>query len=442
MKRWKNRIAAALLPALLLSLCGCAMTVDQMYVPPRRSEAYNNLQSVMDDVMGSMEYSAPLTGENQQTVQMADLTGDGVQEVILFAKGSSEKPLQIVVFQRHDEEYSVLTTIESTGTAFEQVEYVQMDGQPGLEMVVGRQVSDQVLRNVSVYRISDSGQEQLMNANYRYFLTCDLDQNGRKDLLVICPGRTETDNAIAELFTVEKDGVQRSAESVLSRPVTHLKRTATGGLHGGKAAVFVASVVDESAIITDVFALIDGVLTNVSFSNESGTSVSTLSNYYVYADDIDGDGEIELPSLVDMLSPNPMERSVREQLIRWYAMAPDGSEVDKLYTYHNFLQGWYMELGPESAERICVVPEEGGSYSFCLWSRDGSQLMKMWSVYILTGDERSAEAVENDRFVLLKTDTVVYAGRLEEGALEYGVTREQLIESFHLIQSDWKTGEM
>ena len=49
---------------------------------------------------------------------------------------------------------------------------------------------------------------------------------------------------------------------------------------------------------------------------------------------------------------------------------------------------------------------------------------------------------KDGRFVLLKTDNVVYAARLEDGALEAGITQDKLINSFFLIQSDWKTGEM
>ena len=41
-------------------------------------------------------------------------------------------------------------------------------------------------------------------------------------------------------------------------------------------------------------------MTNVTFSNDSGTSIQTMRNFYVYADDIDNDGVVELPSLLTM----------------------------------------------------------------------------------------------------------------------------------------------
>ncbi len=423
-------------------LAGCVMTVDQMYVPPRRSESYQNLQAVMDEVLGTMTYCAPIAGENQQSVQMADLNGDGVNEVVVFLKKNDDHPLKIYIFQLLDGEYAYLSSIESTGTAFDQVEYIQMDGEPGMELVVGRQVSDQVMRNVTVYRFPGGQPEQMMTVNYRKFLTLDMNHDGMGDLFVLRPGPMDTDNGIAELYSCNGGTVAKSAEVMLSQPVTQLKRIMTGSLHDGHRAVFAASMVDESAIVTDVFAVVEDKLTNVSTSNESGTSVKTLRNYYVYSEDIDHDGVLELPSLITTHMPEPAHPSEREHFLRWYAIGSDGSEHNKRYTYHNYLQGWYMELNENYISRLFVLTEDLGKFSFCLWDKNYETMQKVWTVYVLTGDERSNQAVEEGRFVLLKTDTVVYAGHLEPVAADLGITPDKLTNSFFLIQSDWKTGEM
>ncbi len=443
MKIFKRMLCAAVSAALTISLSGCVMTVDQMYVPPRRSESYKNLQAIMDEYMDGLVYCAPNTGENQQSVQMADLTGDGIKEVMVFVKGSDEHPLKVLIFRLKGDAYEPLAVIEASGTAFDQVEYIQLDGAPGLEMVVGRQVSDQVLRNVTVYHFPGGQPEQMLTVNYQKFLTLDMNEDGRGDLFVLRPGRTDTDCGIVELYSAPDGTVVRSAEVSLSQPVGQLKRIMTGSLQDGERAVFVASTVDAGTIVTDVYAMVEGELTNVSMSNESGTSVKTVRNYYVYAEDIEGDGVLELPSLIPMRLPTEgrtMEE--REHLIRWYALGADGSEYDKRFTYHNYLQGWYMELDGALVGRLCVVPEDTGRFAFCLWDRDYEELAKLWTVYVLTGEDRSNLAVEDGRFVLLKTDTVVYAAFLEEAAVEAEFTQEDLIDSFFLIQSDWKTGEM
>ena len=322
------------------------------------------------------------------------------------------------------------------------MDYIQLDGEPGLELVVGCQVSEQVLRNVSVYRFSSGQPEQLMTVNYQKYLTLDMNRDGLGDLFVLRPGRTEGDCGIVELYSMPGGTLARSAEVTLSQSVGQLKRIMTGSLHDGENAVFVASIVDAGTIVTDVYALVGGALTNVSMSNESGTSVKTVRNYYVYAEDIDGDGVLELPSLISMHAPTLERSGEREHLIRWYALAADGSEHDKRFTYHNYLQGWYMELDQKFVDRFCVVPEDTGRFAFCLWDRSFTQLRKLWTVYVLTGEDRSSIAAEGGRFQLLKTDSVVYACLLEEDGRKLGFTEEYLTNSFFLIQSDWKTGEM
>lgn len=438
----KKRILILLLAAVTLFLSGCQIpTVDQMYRVPKRPQSYNDLQSVIDAAMGEMEYSAPRAGEHQQTVQMADLDGDGIREYLLYAKGDGDKPLQILIFAQQGSGYVLLDRVGCAGASFDLVEYVQMDGTGGMEIVVGCKISEQVPRSVSVYTLADGVIQQVLSTNYTKFLSCDLDNDALAELLVLRPGESNADDGIAELYGMEKGTMERSNEVKLSGPAEKLKRVITGRLHGGIPAVFAASAVDESAIITDVYALIDGVFTNISLSNESGTSVQTLRNYYVYADDIDEDGEVELPSLITMEPLHQQGNTDKQYLIRWYAIGADGSETDKMHTYHNYAGGWYLELDPQWTDRISVSLD-ANAYSFFLWDPEYRQPQKIFSIYALRGQDREEQAVVDNRFAVYKGDSVIYAARLEVASGALRITRDDLIKNFHLIRQDWKTGEM
>ena len=267
-----------LLAALLFT--GCMPTVDEMYYPPKRSDDYNDFQSVIDGAMSDLEYCAPLSGENQQAVQNADLDGDGTQEYLLYAKGNTEHPLRILVFRENDDTFEHVQTIENTGAAFEQVEYVRMDREGGMEIVVGSQVADQVARSVTVYQFDrQMNVSTLVTTNCTKFLTVDLDADGRTELFVLRPGQTETDNGSAELYGIDNGILERSNEVSMSEASDRLKRVLIGKLHDGKNAVYVASAIEDAMLITDVYTCKNGKLENVSFSSESGTSVRTMRNY-------------------------------------------------------------------------------------------------------------------------------------------------------------------
>ncbi len=439
----KKFLLPALLVAGIVTLSGCVRTVDELYRVPRRSEGYQNLQTVMDQQLADLQYCAPSSGENQQAVQMVDLDGDEVEEVLLFAKGSDDHPLKVIIFSFSDGEYHVKGKIERAGTAFDQVEYVQMDGQPGLEIVIGTELSDQLLRNVAVYRMNEDQPEQLLSTNYRKFFSCDLTENGISDLLVLCSQEKEPDRGVVELYSMEEDGIALRGEAKLSQSIDRLKRIMIGGLAGGQQAAFIASSVDSETVVTDVIAMVDGTLTNVSLSSESGTSVKTLRNFCIYSEDIDRDGEVEIPSLIPVQLPEADgSNAEKEYLIRWYSITARGGEVTKTYTYHNFQQGWYITLDDDTAERIAIVQTEPGCFEFSLRDVSGTGLTKLWTVYVLTGDNRSALAAKDNRFVLLKTDSIVYAAELTPEAIKIELTEKELSEAFHLIQHEWKTGEM
>ena len=429
----KQMILVLLAVSVLLSACQIP-TVDEMYRVPKRPQSYNDLQSVMDEAVGTMEYSAPRAGENQQTVQMADLDGDGIRECLLYAKGGGDKPLQILIFAQQESGYVLLDTVGCAGSSFDLVEYVQMDGIGGMEIVVGCKISQQVPRSVSVYTLSDGTIHQVLSANYTKFLSCDLDSDGLMELMVLRPGDPASDNGIAELYGIEKGDVVRSNEIKLSCPAEKLKRVITGRLHGGMPAVFAASAVDDNAIITDVYTLLDGEFTNISSGEQ------TLRNGLMYADDIDEDGEVELPALIPMKPQQPANGD-KQYLIRWYAIGPNGSEADKLHTYHNYTGGWYLELDSQWCERISVK-QDGNAYGFYLWDGDDQQTRKIFSIYVLTGQDREEQAVQYNRFAVYKSESVIYAARLEVASGALRITQDDLINSFHLIQQAWKTGEM
>lgn len=438
MQRFKFITLILLLSAMLLS--GCMLqTVEDMYCLPKRSEDHDHLQSTIDAVMAELQYAAPLSGENRQSLQMADLNGDGTDEYLVFAKSDSDAPLRILIFQNTADGYTLMTTVNGQGTAFDRVEYVDIDGDGAQELVVGCRVSDQILGHVAVYSLAGGEAKQLLGANYGQFLTCDLNNDRCSELMILSPGETDAQRGAALLYHWKNGRMERSAEVELSSAVEHIKRIMVGKLHGGTPAVYVAGSSDGNAIVTDVLSMKSGVFTNISFSNESGTSVRTLRNYYVYADDVDDDGVLELPSLITMASAHSQGREDR-YLIRWFAMDLEGAEVDKLYSFHNFAGGWYVCLDNEWATQLSVE-QTNDAYRFFVWDADKQKNIPIFTIFALTGQNRDADAVEDGRFVLHRTDRVVYAGLLEEDAAEYGITQINLINDFRLIQKDWNMGE-
>lgn len=439
----RNRIRVfAVMLVAALALSGCTMrTVGQMYQLPKRSEDYSNLQSVMDKAMTGLKFSAPISGDNQQSVQMADVDGDGEQEYLVFCKGSAELPLRILVFDHLNGAFTHVDTIESNGAEFDLVEYIQMDEKPGVEVVVGHKISDMLTKSVSVYTFAGGELERLITTNYRKFLAVDMNADEKSELFVLRSGQSDTDPSVAELYSLKDGIVERSNEVNLSASVDKLKRVLVGKLYDGKQAVFVASSVGDTSLVTDIYTISEKYLVNVVETDPQGMGTQTLRNYYIYADDIDNDGVTELPQFITMTPLGSASISEPSKLVSWYAMGSSGNTMEKLCTYYNSAGGWYLKINSKLAPRI-TVNEESSTFAFYLWNKDYTKADKLFTIYTLTGQNREEQSLADGRFVLLKTDTTIYSATIEDGADKHGITQENLIGSFNQIYQEWNSGEM
>ena len=202
MKRTIRRaVLLWMLAALLwvLSACGMNNSVEDMFTLPRVPDEYTGLnQQIEQMISGGYEYAAPTAGQNIQSVQMVDLNGDGTQEAVVFLrKANDEKPLKILVFEKPNESYELLCTVESSGSSIDSVYYEDLTGDGRNELVVGWRISSTV-QNVTVYNI---GREAipLMSSSYTRFVVQNLNAYEPPALFVM---RSDSDGTpVAEVYT-------------------------------------------------------------------------------------------------------------------------------------------------------------------------------------------------------------------------------------------------
>lgn len=430
-----KKILFVLLFAATLLLCGCDLrTADEMYAVPARPAADYNLQSAINKAMSGLDYAAPKSGTNQQIVQTADIDGNGDMEYLLFAKGDSEYPLQIFIFDKQRDSYNLVDTISCNGSAFDRIDYVQMDARPGLELVVGYQLNGQLSGGLSVYTFQAGNMEQLLSNTYTQFQITDLDGDAYYELFLIRPGPNEWSKGVAELYRVNDGNVERSIELNLSVPAANIRRVLQGNLQDGKKCVYVSSKSGETALTTDVFALSGDTLTNIGLGAQRPTTVQTMGNYFVDPSDIDGDGILELPMLQDMVQVT-QDGTAAHKIVSWYALDSQGNAYNKAYTYHCFVDGWFVELAAEWTE-IITVSRQGKCVDFFSWDKQYGVPVRLFSINILTGQNREEQAAMEGMVRLHTTTSSIFVGELTSNGERYGLTEQKLIDSFHLIQQD------
>ena len=441
-----RKIFGVFLMTLLLcaALSGCLLqSPEELYALPKRSAEYYTLESQIESVLSSgAEYCAPVSGDRRQAVQLADLDSDGQEEAIAFFRKPGQKPLKIYVYKKAEAGYVETAVIEGDGSAFESVDYRQIDETLGLEIVVGRQVSDQVPQTLSVYSLDGGHVTELLNVSCIRHTVADLDSNGLQELLVF---RSEEDSqmGLTEYYAWSDGGLECEGSAAMSTALgsDSIRRIVRGMMQEETPAVFVANTYEENTIVTDVFILDEGRFLNVSALGESANDATRVRYRGVYCADIDSDGLIELPSPVQ-LPKHREENTVPYYMIRWYSLQRDGTREYKLDTFHNYTDGWYIDLLPGWEQGLVVDYEhdERGlpGYWFYRGAEGSREEQPLFAIFAFSGTDARELAQADGRFVLGEKGDAVYAGLI----FDADITQDQLQSVFHFIFTDWNSGEV
>lgn len=424
MKKWIKLSLLALAACLLLS--GCALkTVDELYCLPKRYKTDDNLQSVIDKAMDGLEYCPPQSG-NLQVVQTADLDGDGVDEYILLARDDSEKPLKILIFCQLASGYVLMDTIEGYGFGFDFVSFQQLDDRPGVEIIVGRLVSEDVVRSVSVYRFSSGIARHMLSAGYSRMVVADMDADGAFNLFLLNQSTSTTANGTFSIYAYQNEQLRRVSEMEISSPATEYKHITVGMLADEEPALYVTCGEDD-ALVTDVFMTEDDQLHAVA----RNVRTRMLGDYYVYPTDVDDDGILEIPRLVPMLSYEDQQND----LLQWYSLDSQGNEIVERYTYHSYDDNWYLNLDDTPWERMAAV-RNGSTCTFMIWDPEAQLMQPIFTILSFMDADREELAMQPGRVVLFRSDSVIYAADLTEFSDTYGMTATELAARFGTIRMD------
>ena len=450
MRRAVSVSALALLLAVLLS--GCLFkSAEELYTLPELSEDYTNLQDEMDALVNSgLEYAGPKSGDHTQAIQFQDLDGDGQDEALAFFREDSSsdgKPLHIYIFRKTDDGlYELAVRLDGEGSAFHSIEYADLDGTGTLELVVNYQISDGVY-SLSAYSVQDYVVTVLMQSGCSDYVVTDLDEDGISEILLLQQDSTGETGDRAEWYSGTDEGMEMTGTAELSAGLQTISRARTSSLADGEPAVFVTSTYGDSGdqLITDILALRNGVLTNLTLEEEEGISAGTLredAEGEIFATDINDDGIYEIPLTTELteLGSSGLWR------VDWMQYHLDGS-ADRICTTlcaPEVGAGWYLELPDDFWERFSDSLGAAKTQSAsneevivtlydCSDTEDGEDTALL-SVYTISGDNRESRARITGRYTLYEGSDTIYAFSLETAS---GLTQVQVEESFHFMPSSW-----
>lgn len=472
--------------AIMLLLSGCLFRQpDELYRRPEKSAGYDQLAAVIKEVRSGLEAefgtaiedAVIVSGENTANIQLQDLDGDGQREsaVVFLRIPGAEKALNIYIFTKVGEDYQVTSLVEGAGSAIYSVDYVDLNGSGKKELVVNWQTSagvyqlgaytlDGLSEDGSTGRASAQPWERSELLATELILTgcsgasdgssgyqlLDIDQDTRTEIAVIRIDSAGVGSQV-EIYGWQDGAFISLGSAGLSAGAAALNRVRANYLSGEyyPPALYVTCTLSDGSRAIDVLAYqkMDGMereqLVNLSLDPETGMSRNYLVGYTeVSLTDINADYVLEIPS------PSPLPTygesgASNFWLIDWNQYDAEGTCSRVMTTYHNVADGWYLEIPDNWRDCITISRNDSLSVSgqrqviFSLWQGEDEPLQPFLSVYRLTGSNRAAHAVEDERFVLREESDVIYAAKFYHCDWDCGLNEADMLNCFHTIESSW-----
>lgn len=455
----------ALAGILALGCAGCLFqSADDLYILPALPEAYTSLEETIQGTMDELgaEYATISYGSNTSTVQLMDMDNDGNQEtavVFLRVTAAEEQPLRVCLFRRgSDGEFVRTHEISGDGTSINSVAYEDLTGDGVEDLIISWQMSARV-HILTAHMINATGAVELMNTTYNAsYLVDDLDGDGAngKELLVLQQNSTgQVGGSRAEYYRYQEGVMAMVYTAPLSDNITEGISARTGILSDGASCVYVTAET-EGGVLTDILILGQDGLRNVTRDEASGISSVTFRAYTdVPATDINGDGVLEIPlpvqvpsmeTAVGTLTDTPTTLTPIYYVIHWRQFDIQGNPATSCVTYHSVTDGWYLMLPDSWPGNITVSRDDSRSSRgeraviFYYWpDAEETEPTAFLSVYTLTGSNRNTWANRPGRFALYDNGTTIYAATLNEDVWDCGVDQDQLVQRFRLITTAWSS---
>lgn len=454
----RQKIRLITLTAMLCTLLsGCLpWSAEESYKLPRPPRDYENLMHAVAQTKRelSVEYSAtvedvpPSAGDNTSTVQLLDMDGDGSLEtaVTFFRIVGADMPVRLYFYtQQEDDSYQMSSVVQGEGDSVYAVHYADLDGardpltqKTCKEVVVSWQMGSDA-NYLGVYALEGDqpqAQTRIMTA-YEDYRLVDLDRDGRMELAVGHIDR-ETNTGRVELHDWNEAGLTTVSQVPLSAGITQISQMKANYLTDLVPALYISGGLDDATRVTDVIALRDAMLTNLSLDPETGVSRERVDAYReVAASDVNSDYILE----VGRPWPLPTYGTISSHwLVDWMQYSSTGRAREVCTTYHNVADGWYLVIPEQWQDRLIIYRNDSVSGQraviFALWQGEDKEPMPFLSIYKLTGASRSLRATSGNRFILAEDSNTIYAATFYN-TWDCGVDQNGLLENFRLIVSSW-----
>ena len=433
----KKLVVLMLAALVLLSFSGCKSGGNQkdgLLLPPKLEGDMAPVQQALEDyVTGDITLKYPTSGEYRSAFILKDLDGDTRREAVALYSTTADNTvsMHINVIASNGEGWESKGDLSLVGSGVESVTFSDMDGDKGLEIIVGWTVYGSVEKQVGIYDY-DGGLKLRAVEPYTNFLCTDVSGDGVDDLSIVHLNLSSK-TATARVFSLANAGITEVGKAELDGGVSSYSAPILSSLTDGTPALYIDGV-KGTGMLTEIVWFEKGKLRSL-YNPEAPETSLTFRATAVSSRDYDGDGIIDIPLSELLKSTENFSDTDKVYFTNWSEF--DGNSFNvTASTFMNYSDGYSLTVPDKWKESLLLIRKTEARMRF-FYSYDaesglaGDELFRI--VAVTEADMKDGVYSDTAFIELERSGNLIYLAKITpENPL--GITEEDVRKMFSIIK--------
>lgn len=438
-----KRLFVAALLALCLAGCSSHMPAspEDLLDAPKLTEGQYQVDKALRDQVGQdIKLKYPQSGNNRSAFTFHDIDGDGEEEAIVLHSPQSGGNAQITVMDNRDGQWLVDMTFPGLSP---DVDFIRFDplGDGEVETIVIGWRPEGGQKILAVYRYENREFTMMGSEDYIQLAIGDYNGDGDGELLIVTSGGG---GSTYLLYMGERNGRLEELDNIaLPRDVVSFQAPVYGEISPGVVGVALDAYNDQEELCTILVQIVDEQLFLPLATEDDLLFQQTVrpgGEKSVYAQDVTGDGVIEIPIQWEPPGSDQLDQESRLVFTSFVDLGPGGFTT-VLRAFVDPEAGYRLEM-PERwffGSEAVTASRQTGSAEITFFLLDGTDIAnrgrELLRVQVVDLQAPPRQFDAGDYFLLARRGGFEYyaslpSGRGQEG---YALTQEEVLSLFRLL---------